>query len=163
MIITSAPDSISSISDWFTQAVPKPVLKNSTTQIGCHFEEVAEMINTLTSSDGTTRTALQTMSQGMHLLAEMVKSRGLIEFKRMDNVQAEMLDALCDQVVTAVGVGHMMGFDMVGAIREVDSSNWSKFVDGKPKFDENQKIQKGPSYFRPGLKDYTKKPVSITR
>ena len=54
--------------------------------------------------------------------------------------------ALADQVVTAVGVGHTLGIDVPDAAGRVNASNWSKFVDGQPVFDENGKIAKGPSY-----------------
>lgn len=39
-----------------------------------------------------------------------------------------LLDALCDQIVTALGVGYMMGFDMEGALAEVNRSNYTKFT-----------------------------------
>jgi hypothetical protein len=37
---------------------------------------------------------------------------------------------------------------------EVNASNWSKFVDGHPLFDTNQKIQKGPDYVKARLEPY---------
>ena len=50
----------------------------------------------------------------------------------------------------------MMGFDMVGALDEINKSNWSKFENGKPVFDENGKIKKGAEYFKPKLSKFTK-------
>ena len=64
---------------------------------------------------------------------------------------------MCDQIVTAIGVGYMLDFDMVGALTEVNSSNWSKFEDGEPIFDENGKIAKGKDYFKPELAKYIKR------
>ena len=43
-----------------------------------------------------------------------------------------VLDAICDQIVTAVGVAYMMGMDIEGALAEVNRSNWSKFKGGLP-------------------------------
>jgi len=71
----------------------------------------------------------------------------------------ELLDSLCDQIVTAVGVGYMMGFDMQGALNEVIRSNDSKMVNGKFEFDANGKIMKGKDYFKPDLTPF----VSTTK
>ena len=62
-----------------------------------------------------------------------------------------MLDSLADQLVTGVGVAHMLRMDIIGALNEVNLSNFSKFVDGIPQFDANRKIIKGPDYFKPNL------------
>ena len=65
------------------------------------------------------------------------------------------LDSLCDQIVTAVGVGTFFGMDVPGAQIEVNASNWSKFVDGQPIRDpDTQKILKGAGYFKPDLWKY---------
>ena len=72
--------------------------------------------------------------------------------KDFDDV--ELLDAVCDQIVTAVGVGYMMGFDVEGALKEVIRSNNSKMVDGKFIFDENGKIAKPESFSEPNLKPF---------
>lgn len=71
--------------------------------------------------------------------------------------QIELLDALCDQIVTAIGVAHMFGFDIQGALQEVANSNDSKFEDGKPVFNEHGKIAKGKNYFKPELAKFIKK------
>jgi hypothetical protein len=48
---------------------------------------------------------------------------------------------------------------MVEAMDEVNASNWSKFVDGQPIVDANQKIAKGPGYFKANLSAFV--PVRI--
>lgn len=68
--------------------------------------------------------------------------------------KTELLDALCDQIVTAVGVAHMFGMNIEGALTEVNRSNWSKFVNEAPVFDENGKIAKGPDYTPPDLTEF---------
>ena len=70
------------------------------------------------------------------------------------DARVELLDALCDQVVTAVGVAYMMGMDIEGALAEVNRSNWSKFEGGVPVFNEQGKIAKGVEYTPPELSDY---------
>ena len=69
----------------------------------------------------------------------------------------ELLDSLIDQMVTAMGVGHMMGFDMMSALAEVNRSNFSKLEDGRPVFDVNGKITKGKNYTPPELGGFINK------
>jgi len=45
----------------------------------------------------------------------------------------------------------MFELNILDGLTEVNRSNWSKFVDGKPLFDENGKIKKGPGYSKPDL------------
>jgi hypothetical protein len=66
-----------------------------------------------------------------------------------------LLHALCDQIVTAVGVAHILGMDIEGALREVANSNASKFVENRePIFNAQTKIMKGPRYQPPELDQY---------
>lgn len=62
-----------------------------------------------------------------------------------------MLDALADQIVTATGVGTFLGMDVPGALAEVNHSNYSKFENGEPIFNENKKVMKGKDYTPPDL------------
>lgn len=133
---------ISIIKLWFERAVPNPTDKNRAVQIGCHFEEVAEMADSLGASGDP------------HDLAELYK-REMDDWNPAEVVnRKELLDALCDQIVTAVGVAHMFGMDIGGALSEVNRSNWSKFLDGQPIFNEHGKIAKGESYTPPNLEPY---------
>jgi hypothetical protein len=66
----------------------------------------------------------------------------------------ELVDALADQVVTAVGVGHCANMKITRAVDIVNTSNWSKFGnDGLPYFDQDGKVLKGPNYVPPALED----------
>ena len=134
-------DHISDIKGWFELAVPTPTDKNRAVQIGCHFEEVAEML-----------TAIDSHSIDLGTTANNYKKNFAVRMREVDRI--ELLDALCDQIVTAVGVAHMFGMDIEGALAEVTRSNYSKFVDGKPVFDANGKIAKPPSYSKPNLEQF---------
>jgi len=132
---------ITSIATWFRLAVPKPTEQSTQVQIGCHFEEVAEM---------AAACGLVVDEVFIHRLADKFKAnKAYLKVNR-----EELLDALADQIVTAVGVAHMLEMDIVGALKEVDRSNYSKFVDGKPVFKPNGKIDKGPAYTPPDLSGY---------
>ncbi|UNI71482.1 MazG-like nucleotide pyrophsphohydrolase [Burkholderia phage vB_BpP_HN04] len=67
------------------------------------------------------------------------------------------LDALIDQIVTATGTGYGKGYNMDGALEEVNASNWSKFDGETPIFQDNdpdKKILKGPNYFKADLSSF---------
>jgi hypothetical protein len=142
-------DALESIALWFQQAVPSPTSKNLHTQLGCHFEEVSEMIAALHTNDERTAILLLQSEVAMSRLADHLKASDDVIFEKVH--ETELLDAICDQIVTAVGVGHMFSYEVKDALDEVNASNWSKFVDGEPVFDENKKIQKGKDYFKPDL------------
>ncbi|WP_288773823.1 nucleoside triphosphate pyrophosphohydrolase family protein [uncultured Psychrobacter sp.] len=136
-------DPLTDTVNWFKVAKPEPTNADKTTQIGCNLEEVGEMIEALCGSEWGELITLANACKN----AEEDESVGFLS----DSNKLELLDALADQIVTAVGVAYMMGFDIIGALREVNESNWSKFENGKAVTDENGKIIKGSDYFKPEL------------
>lgn len=46
-------DVLDSISAWFNTATPKPTDKDICVQLGCHFEEVSEMVTALVGENET--------------------------------------------------------------------------------------------------------------
>lgn len=136
---------LSETKGWFEKAVPNPGTKNFTTQLGVHAEEFYEMLIELTPQDDPTREALADAIVAVKHLATHLKANGGVHVE--PDQQVPFLDALCDQLVTATGVAHMSNFDPLGALNEVNRSNFSKFDDqGNPIFDENMKVTKGPNY-----------------
>jgi predicted HAD superfamily Cof-like phosphohydrolase len=145
------PDTLGQTVLWFERAVPAPTSKNLHTQLGCHFEEVAEMIDVLDSGNPRTNRLLLDAKLALEVLATHLKAYDEVVHVP-PHYRADLLDALCDQIVTATGVGHMMGFLIQEAVHVVNLSNWSKFDDnGQPIFDTNRKVQKGPNYFKADL------------
>jgi predicted HAD superfamily Cof-like phosphohydrolase len=64
----------------------------------------------------------------------------------------EVADALTDILYVTYGAGHAFGIDLDKCFNEVQQSNMSKLgIDGKPIYNENGKIMKGPNYFKPDL------------
>lgn len=136
-------DPLTDTVNWFKEAKPEPTNADKTTQIGCNLEEVGEMIEALCGSEWDDLTSLANACKN----AEEDESLSFLN----DSNKLELLDALADQIVTAVGVAYMMGFDIIGALKEVNASNWSKFENSKAVTDENGKIIKGSGYFKPEL------------
>mgnify|MGYP003606356232 CR=1 FL=1 len=144
---------ISDTVNWFKQAKPNPTAKNIYVQIGCHFEEVCEMLQAMNLTDTPAYLELKALSDEYKQLAKDCLNKDLERAIETWNKLA-LLDSLADQYVTSVGVGYMFGFDMQGAINEVNRSNYSKFENGKPIFDQNGKIAQGANYESPNLEPY---------
>ena len=69
----------------------------------------------------------------------------------------EVADALTDILYVTYGAGHAFGIDLDQCFDEVQNSNMSKLGDdGKPIYNENGKVMKGPNYFQPDLSKYIK-------
>lgn len=136
-------DPLTDTVNWFKVAKPEPTNADKTTQIGCNLEEVGEMIEALCGSEWGELISLANACKN----AEEDESLSFLN----DSNKLELLDSLADQIVTAVGVAYMFGFDIIGALKEVNASNWSKFENGKAVTDENGKIIKGSGYFKPEL------------
>ena len=65
----------------------------------------------------------------------------------------EVADALTDILYVAYGAGHAFGIDLDKCFQEVQDSNMSKLgKNGKPIYNEDGKVMKGPGYFKPDLK-----------
>ena len=140
---------IKQIKQWFELAVPEPTLQNQNVQLGVHFEEVGEMI----TAAGFPKDYVDSITELSYFLKTYHKHLWCL-FENQTANDVDLLDSLCDQIVTAVGVAHMFGYNIEGALQEVIRSNNSKFVDGKPVFDANGKIAKPPTYSKPDLIPY---------
>ena len=138
--------------EFFEKAYPEPTDKNFHTQLGVHFEEIAEMLDALTPLNAQAGVFLGLVREITTSFSGFLKTTpGSFEI----NDRVEFLDGLCDQIVTATGTGHMAGMLMSGAMGEVNRSNASKFGEnGEPILDENRKMMKGPHYKKPNLESF---------
>ena len=69
----------------------------------------------------------------------------------------EVADALTDILYVTYGAGHAFGIDLNKCFDEVQRSNMSKLGDnGKPIYNEQGKVMKGPKYFQPDLSKFIK-------
>ena len=67
----------------------------------------------------------------------------------------EVADALTDILYVTYGAGHAFGVNLDKCFAEVQNSNMSKLgLDGKPIYNENGKVMKGPDYFKPDLSKF---------
>ena len=65
----------------------------------------------------------------------------------------ETADALTDILYVTYGAGHAFGIDLDKCFDEVQKSNMSKLDKfGNPIYNDQGKVMKGPSYFKPDFK-----------
>ena len=81
----------------------------------------------------------------------------LDEFEKAlkDKNLKEVAGALADILYVTYGAGHAFGIDLDKCFDEVQRSNMSKLGEnGKPIYNDQGKVMKGPNYFEPNLKKY---------
>jgi len=74
-----------------------------------------------------------------------------------DKNLVEAADALTDILYVTYGAGVAFGIDLDKCFDEVQKSNMSKLGDdGKPIYNDQGKVMKGPKYFKPDLNKFIK-------
>lgn len=82
---------------------------------------------------------------------ELSELKGAINDKDI----TEIADALTDILYVTYGAGHAFGINLDKCFEEVQNSNMSKSgSDGKPIYNDQGKVMKGPNYFKPNLKKF---------
>lgn len=90
---------------------------------------------------------LNLIKEELDELADAMNKRDLVE----------VADALTDILYVTYGAGHAFGINLDKCFAEVQNSNMSKLDNnGKPIYNDNGKVMKGPNYFKPDLKKYIK-------
>lgn len=137
---------------WHKRTRPEPTVDDLNVQMGCHFEEIAEMLDTVefhVVGFDATPGGITIVAESAKALAEGLKN-GAIKAVMTD--RKGFIDAVADQVVTAIGAAYCANMKPALAIERVNSSNWTKFdADGNPIRDANGKIKKGDNYVPPDL------------
>ena len=78
-----------------------------------------------------------------------------LKYAVQTNDLKEVADALTDILYVTYGAGHAFGINLDKCFDEVQKSNMSKLGnDGKPIYNENGKVMKGPNYFKPNLNKF---------
>ena len=99
------------------------------------------------SSDKINKLRIDLIEEELEELKDAVNKRDL----------KETIDALTDILYVTYGAGHAFGVNLDKCFEEVQNSNMSKLgKDGKPIFNENGKVMKGPNYFKPNLSQFLK-------
>ena len=98
-------------------------------------------------------------SDKINMLRYNLIKEELDEFKEAldNNDLLEVADALTDILYVTYGAGHAFGINLDACFEEVQNSNMSKLgSDGKPIYNDQGKVMKGPNYFKPDLSKFIK-------
>ena len=98
-------------------------------------------------------------SDKINMLRYNLIKEELDEFKEAldNNDLLEVADALTDILFVTYGAGHAFGINLDACFEEVQNSNMSKLGnDGKPIYNNQGKVMKGPKYFKPDLSKFIK-------
>jgi hypothetical protein len=159
-IVLPSSDILANTKIWFTRVRPEPNDQHFHSQLGCHFEEIVEMIDELedTGVDQTMEDLREAARDAVHALAESLKAAakgGYTAIRVSAARRAQFLDSICDQIVTGTGVAHTLNMDVINGMQAVNLSNYSKFDEtGQPIYDENMKMLKGTNYVEADLTPY---------
>ncbi len=121
-----------------------------------NFEKVGLFMSTF-GQEVKTRPSLS--SEKINNLRISLIKEELEEFKQAikNNDLKETIDALTDILYVTYGAGHAFGVNLDQCFEEVQKSNMSKLgKDGKPIYNEDGKVMKGPNYFKPNFSKFIK-------
>lgn len=145
---------IDAIALWHRRANPTVSYEVFQTQLGCWFEEVAEVLDETDVTDMNHKVLLSNAADLMERISVLLKEGDMqLRLRNRENFLKEM----CDVVVTVVGTCYAGDMAIVSALEEVNRSNWSKFDEnGEPLRDKRTgKILKGERYSKADLKGMT--------
>tara|TARA_X000000368_G_scaffold328351_1_gene265403 strand:+ start:230 stop:601 length:372 start_codon:yes stop_codon:yes gene_type:complete len=102
-------------------------------------------INPSLSSEKINNLRISLINEELEELKEAIKNKDL----------KETIDALTDILYVTYGAGHAFGVNLDKCFDEVQRSNMSKLDDnGKPIYNNEGKVMKGPNYFKPNLSKF---------
>ena len=97
------------------------------------------------STDKINKLRLDLIKEELSELTDAMNNKDLLE----------VADALTDILYVTYGAGHAFGIDLDKCFDEVQNSNMSKLDEnGKPIYNQDGKVMKGPKYFEPNLKKF---------
>ena len=112
-------------------------------------EKFGQMVRTKPQfpDDKTMQLRLNLIKEELSELEEAMKTKNL----------KEVADALTDILYVTYGAGYAYGIDLDECFKEVQRANMSKLgEDGKPIYNDQGKVMKGPNYTKPDLSKFVK-------
>jgi predicted HAD superfamily Cof-like phosphohydrolase len=112
-------------------------------------EKFGQMVRTKPQfpDDKTMQLRLDLIKEELSELEDAMKTKNL----------KEVADALTDILYVTYGAGYAYGVDLDECFKEVQRANMSKLgEDGKPIYNDQGKVMKGPNYTKPDLSKFVK-------
>ena len=137
-----------STDEWFAVVIANdaPDTDRFPVQLGCHLEEVVEMLREIWVHIPTLDLAIEESCANLTAVADALKAGNA----RPTTTNLEAFeDSLLDQLVTGTGLLKMRGANVAESVARVDVANFTKFVEGKPVYKDGGKVGKGPNFWNP--------------
>ena len=118
-------------------------------EVKIFMEKFGQMVRTKPQfpDDKTMQLRLDLIKEELSELEEAMKTKNL----------KEVADALTDILYVTYGAGYAYGIDLDECFKEVQRANMSKLgEDGKPIYNDQGKVMKGPNYTKPDLSKFVK-------
>ena len=97
------------------------------------------------STDKINKLRIDLIKEELDEFTEAMKNKDLLE----------VADALTDILYVTYGAGHAFGINLDKCFNEVQNSNMSKLDNnGKPIYNDDGKVMRGPNYFKPDLSKF---------
>ena len=113
-----------------------------------NFEKVGLFMKTF-GQDVKTKPSLSTKKINDLRISLIIEELNELKDAIKNNDLVETADALTDILYVTYGAGQAFGINLDKCFEEVQNSNMSKLgEDGKPIYNENGKVLKGPNYFK---------------
>ena len=154
---------LNKIVEWFRACYPNVTPEVASIQYGCLVEEIGETMQVTEDLEYVSDFGSDALDISYVSRNYKHSNPTCVQFlQELEPIyRTEHLDGLVDIIWTAVTSGTAMGYDMQGALDEVIRSNYSKFENGKPVFDENGKVAKGKDYTKPDLHRFANPEVNV--
>ena len=146
--MTTSNNTLKQIEQWHKDARKEA---NFRIALAVHIEEFVEMMDEIdvVCSD---EHAVRRWSESLNMMSTVCALLKADKMAPLPRSRKALLDALGDQIVTAVGVGAALNMNVPEAVNRVAISNDSKrLADGSFVYDEQGKIAKPPGYVPPDL------------
>lgn len=139
--------------NWLKNCGKEPgVEAHSSVQIGCHFEEFVEFLQTIRVNSEGGRLVIDRTIADLGWLSGKLKS-GAYMVHIPPHKRTDALDALCDGDVTGNGICYLYKMDKRTADQRVLDANDAKLIDGKPVLLPGGKIGKPEGWKAADLTD----------
>lgn len=159
MLAAQKHNVINQITNLVDKVVPDPSDYNIHSQIALHLEKFSTLLSSLKDAGSTQRgrdelgLAIDVTSHAQKQIASYTSGSEIV---LSDVNRVELLDALCRQIITAVGLAHMLNMNISSALQEVANSDDTVLDDdGNPIFNEHKKLAKSQNYTYPNLIGFT--------
>jgi hypothetical protein len=157
MNIMKAP-ALDQIIHWFDKTSPHSNEDHTHKKLAKHLEKISGMLISLkgVGRDYNTREQLSLSADVLNHIQRQIKAgHNGIELILKDIDTIELLQSLCDQIITSIGVAHALNLDITGALSEVAECNISRFdEEGNPIFNEQMNLVNGPGFIPANLTPY---------